>query len=282
MSRTHHVTVSPLPHWVDPQQYLGLTHWHTSDGPEGFVATATLDTHHAADVAARLRGLGLNGYPLNVACQPPLNRKAIRDGRTLDARRRRHTTPGFTKKTCQSDAPSRMGLTPESIAFQMAKGLKNAVVFDACGGIGGNAIGFARNGATVLSTETNGHRLSMARQNARIYGVASKIQFHQMDARSFKQEAVDICFVDPPWGPDWDKKQCALSDFPLAQDLWKRFLKHQQWMAFWLKVPSSFVPNTLHPLATTEPVFGTSEGDKQRIKFLLIKVPREVLRPLPQ
>lgn len=282
MTRTHTVTVSPLPEWIDPTQYLGFGPWLCTTDTNGIVAQKELTTAQAADVAARLRGLGLNDRPLEVSCHPPLGRKAVREGRTIDARRRRKTTPGFTRRNCKSDAPSRVGLTPESIALKMAKGLNGCIIFDACGGIGGNAIGFARNGATVHTTEIDPNRISMAKQNARCFGVTQKITFHCIDARTFRQSPLDICFVDPPWGTDWDKKSCVLSDFPLAEALWTQFQKQQNWHAFWLKAPSSFVPKSLHRTAQVRPIFGEEDGDRQRIKFLLIKVTRHALDTLPE
>ena len=128
--------------------------------------------------------------------------------------------------------------------------------------------------------EKNAEILALARKNANLYGVSQHIHFIHGDTLT-QQVAADICFVDPPWGVDWDRIHCGLHDFPLAAALWERF-SDASWDAFWLKVPSSFNPSTLHPAAEVIPYFGAHPGDRQRIKFILLKVRRNDLHPLPE
>jgi hypothetical protein len=155
---THAVTVSPLPAWLDRARLLGAGPW-THDGP---TASASLDTRAAADLAARLRGLGLDGVPIELTVTPPLHRNVVRDARTEDARRRRDTTPGFTKSGTQTDDEGRWSLTPESLALRTGQDAAKRLgpsgrVLDAGCGIGGNSLGFARAGLTVLAVSLFAH-----------------------------------------------------------------------------------------------------------------------------
>jgi SAM-dependent methyltransferase len=163
----------------------------------------------------------------------------------------------------------------------MAKGTKDLTVFDACCGIGGNTIGFARHGAKVFAVELRADLLDLAKHNAIAFGVRAQITFKKGEALTQKPPKTDICFVDPPWGVDWNKTRCTLDSFPLAYALWEAFRENPQWGSFWLKVPSSFDPRTLGVTGQVIPIFGAAAGDTQRIKFLLIKVSRANLNALP-
>ena len=107
----HRVRVGPLPDWIDAERLLG-GEWALEAG----YATAERDTAEAADVSARLRGLGLGGHALVVDVVPALKRPAVRDARTEDARRRRDTTPGFLRKGTHLDPEGKMSLTAEALA----------------------------------------------------------------------------------------------------------------------------------------------------------------------
>lgn len=96
---------------------------------------------------------------------------------------------------------------PERIAFETAKRLNGEVVFDAFCGVGGSAIGFARQGKHVITADTSAERLAMARHNAGIYGVAGRIEFVHGDAPAVMRSAkFDCASFDPAWGgPDYVK-----------------------------------------------------------------------------
>ncbi|CAJ1342957.1 unnamed protein product [Effrenium voratum] len=68
-------------------------------------------------------------------------------------------------------------VTPESVARHLADRLCHEVVVDGTCGVGGNAIQFAMNCRQVIAVDTDAQRLSDARHNAGIYGVASRIRF---------------------------------------------------------------------------------------------------------
>jgi trimethylguanosine synthase len=78
------------------------------------------------------------------------------------------------------------------------------VVLDGFCGAGGNAIAFARTCRWVVAIDTDGERLARARANARVYGVADRIEFIQGDflavAPRLRALAADVVFLGPPWG----------------------------------------------------------------------------------
>lgn len=261
------VTVAGVPGWVDAAQLLGEGDW--SQGPDA-TWQAELSREAAADLGARLRGLGMGGTAFEVTVVPPLKRKLVRDARTVDARRRRHTTPGFTRGGVRLDDEGHRSLTPEALALhlgQRAKALGLRTVLDAFGGAGGNAIGFARAGLQVVSTELDPDRNRDARHNARIYGVADRIDARTADARQAAATLdADLLFLDPPWG-DLDRRACGLADLPVLAEV----LAHAPRFAHvWCKVPPSFAPATL-PGYHAEAVFGRASGDARRVKFVWLR-----------
>src|SRR5262245_46776045 len=122
----HQLRVGPLPDWLDIVRLLGPTDEHdgpwelSSDGRGQIEARAAMCRTDAADLAARLRGLGFDGQPVTCDIDPPLPRSAVRRARTEDARRRRSTTPGFTRSGTRDDEEGRMSLTPEPLAMRIA------------------------------------------------------------------------------------------------------------------------------------------------------------------
>jgi hypothetical protein len=253
------VRVSPLPAWCDPPRLLGPGDWTIVDG----VATAALDVAAAADLAARLRGVGLGGHAIVVEASPPLPRNAVRAARLDDARRRRDTTPGFTRAGVRLDEEGRWSLTPEALALAIGKRAKGRRVIDAGCGCGGDAIGFARGGAVVTAVERDAGRLACARHNARLYGV--EVRFVQGDAVALLPTLPgDLVWVDPPWGVDWDRTRTTLADLPLLAAV----LADPR--EVWAKVPPSFDVAGL-PEVEPEAVYGLAPGDARRVKFLLLR-----------
>lgn len=276
----HQVRVGPLPDWLDVPRLLGPTGepdgaWQLSRGEHGLLACATLSSAAAADLAARLRGLGFDGTPLVCEIAPPLSRSLVRRARTDDARRRRATTPGFLRAGTRDDEIGRMSLTPEPLAMRMAAWAQGRVVVDAGCGIGGNAIAFARAGCRVLAIEADPERLELARHNAAVYGVANQIELVHADALALvpaRQDPEAILFIDPPWGADWSRGSCGLADLPLLVAL----LPHAAgYAALWAKVPPSFATKQLLDGGSgrVDAFFGEAEGDHRRVKFVLVRRP---------
>ncbi len=102
---------------------------------------------------------------------------------------------------------------PECSALRIGQHTKAKTVFDAFGGIGGSAIGFARTGHKVICVECNKERLDYAKHNAEIYGVDKSIKFiHGDSLKIMESEKFDAVYFDPSWGgPEYTKKKL----FPL-------------------------------------------------------------------
>ena len=83
-ARTHRLTVSNVPRWVPVKRLLGDGGWRA----DGDAWTAELTTRDACDVAASIRGVGLDGRKLLLEATPKLPRPAVRAARLEDARRR--------------------------------------------------------------------------------------------------------------------------------------------------------------------------------------------------
>ena len=284
-ARTHRLTVSNVPRWVPVKRLLG-DGWRA----DGDAWTAELTTRDACDVAASIRGVGLDGRKLLLEATPKLPRPAVRAARLEDARRRpvqksnlsarrlldgapeslvahrrrRTTSPGFTRRGARVDAEGKWSLTPERLANEIAdKVPAGSSVFDCCCGCGGNAIAFARRCA-VTAIDVSSDRVALARRNAKIYGVDVRVDVG--DALRDERTA-DVLFVDAPWGREWDKERTDLDSLPLLRDVlaaapgrFKRVLA---------KVPPSFATAAV-PGAAAEAFFGHESGDARRVKFVLL------------
>ena len=260
----HRVRVHGVPAWVNASRLLGAHGWRV----DGDALTAELDRPVAATLAARMRGLVLGGAAVTVEVTPRLGRPAVRRARTEDARARRHTTPGFVRRGTRTDAEGRISLTPEAIAVDLAERVGDGVVVDACCGVGGNAIAFARRGCRVIAVERDRERLAMARHNAGVYGVLEGITFRHGDAFEVVPTLeADALFVDPPWA-GLSRHPCGRSDLPLLG-----LLELEQFGRRFAKVPPSFDVDTL-PGFTSEAVFGRAEGDRHRVKLVWLALGR--------
>lgn len=257
----HQVTVSPVPHWVNTTRWLGAHDWQLQND----AASASLSRDDAADLDARLRNVALAGQPVSVQVQPRLKRPWIRDARSREARRLRNTSVGFSERSTRLDEEGRFSLTPEQLALDLGERFAGKTVVDATCGAGGNAIGFARAGCKVIAIDAHKGRLADAQHNARAYGVERNIRFLHGDAKDLLPRCeADLLFVDPPWG-NTTKGTSELHDHPLLAALWPlgRFGTRVA------KLPSGFDPASLTG-TSAEAVFGCAEGDRQRIKFLLL------------
>jgi len=268
--RLHDVRVSPLPAWLDAARLLGPSPFALRPREDGSLeAWAQLPARDAADVAARLRGLGIDGIPLEIAVDPPLPRTLVRAARLEEARARRDVSPGFALRGGRLDDEARFSLTPEALALDVGRRAQGLRVIDVCCGGGGNSIGFARAGCTVTALEIDGARAADARHNARLYGVADSVEVREGDARDLLPTlAGDLVFVDPPWGRDYDKRAMQLEDLPLLQALLPLCARFPR---TWIKVPASFATRQISG-ARAEAVFGAAPGDSRRIKFVLLSL----------
>lgn len=262
------VRVGPLPEWMPIDRLLGPQSWTVEPDSDGVLAIAELSRDHAADVLARLRGLAFGGLDLRVQVRPSLKRPQVRAGRLREARAMRDRTPGFAHPSAKLDEEGRFSLTPEALALDLGTRAHARTVADLTCGAGGNAIGFARAGSTVVAVERDPGRLALARHNARLYGVERQITFRPGDARELVSKLrADLVFVDPPWG-SWDHRRTVLSDLPLLASLLQQLRPTDRW---WAKVPPSFVPSSVPADVSVEAWFGDRPGDRHRVKFLLLR-----------
>lgn len=271
MARSFHVLVRGLPAWLDWKRLLGPGPWQVrEDHAEPLVAEARLTREAAADLAARLRNVGIGGSLLQLEITPALHRRDLRKAYTEEARRYRNGSPGFTKRGTRLDHEGKLSLTPEPIALQLGERAGRLRVIDAFAGAGGNAIGFARAGCPVTAIELDEERLAMARHNATLYGVADRIEFIAGDARTIVPgREADLLFLDPPWGERYSKERVTLDDLPPCAGILDAAASIAR---KWIKVPPSFDPATL-PGYRPEAFFGVGSGDDRRVKFLLLESP---------
>lgn len=273
----HRVTVSQLPAWLDHGRLLGPGAWTYDAEDDRLRAACELERDAAADLEARLRGVGLDGRLLQVEVSPSLSRTHRRRARTDDARRRRAGTPAFSNPKARVDEEGRAYLTPESLADTMARRCHWPLVLDAGCGAGGNSLAFARAGMRVVAVERDAARLELARHNAKIYGVADRIDFRLGDAAmAMRTWAADLgpqagsalLFVDPPWGKDWDRARTSVEDFPLLD---VALASRGSFAALWAKLPASFESSAVEG-ARTQAYFGQGEGDDRRVKFVVMEL----------
>jgi len=118
---------------------------------------------------------------------------------------------------CLLDEEGWYSITPEAIATQIAERCRCDVILDAFCGVGGNAIAFARTCKRVIALDTSPTRLALARHNAALHGLESRIEFVLADFRMFAARTlhatssvgsptntsgrkIDVVFLSPPWG----------------------------------------------------------------------------------
>lgn len=153
-----------------------------------------------AQALSRARRLNIGGQPVTASSSPPI--PVQKDSHFWLPRGRDHTDlfAKWADVRLMEDEQARYSLTPEAHALRIATQMKvdGRRVLDAFCGAGGNAIAFARRGAKVVAMDTDARRLSMAKHNAKVYGVSHQIEFRQGDFFRTSPRA-DVVFLDPPW-----------------------------------------------------------------------------------
>ncbi|EPB87649.1 hypothetical protein HMPREF1544_05532 [Mucor circinelloides 1006PhL] len=92
-------------------------------------------------------------------------------------------------------------VTPEKIARHIALRCQSDIIIDAFCGCGGNSIQFAFTCERVIAIDLDPVKLHCARENAKIYGVADRIEFILGDFFDLAPNLkADCVFLSPPWG----------------------------------------------------------------------------------
>ncbi|NXW93241.1 TGS1 synthase, partial [Alopecoenas beccarii] len=93
----------------------------------------------------------------------------------------------------------------EHIAIRVSQSFNCDIIVDAFCGVGGNAIQFALTSKRVIAIDIDPEKLSLARNNAEVYGVADRIEFVCGDFMVLAADLqADVVFLSPPWGgPDY-------------------------------------------------------------------------------
>jgi hypothetical protein len=221
--------------WIEAPPFVDVSAW-ISQGQE-------VDASRARWLSSELDGLAVGGATLSVRTEPAIRagkRSMPREDRAV--RRRRL----FSRwdEGIEADDEGLMSATPEALASRLARDLRGVVLDGTCG-IGSIAIACARTpGVTrVIAADVDRARLDMAAHNARVYGVADRIELVHADVRDVIDRArADVLILDPPWGGrGYDRERVTLADLPMdVAGVLARFSGDVV-----LKLPRSFDPSTL-------------------------------------
>lgn len=223
------VRLEGAPDWLD------TTAWLRDGDP--------LPAARARWLLQNLDGLTVGEHRLSVHTDPPLRagrRPPPREDRGL---RRRRLFSRWDLGV-QTDDEGLISATPEALASRLVASLSGVVMDGTCG-VGSLSVALARNPAVtaVLAVDTHAGRLKMARHNAALYGVESRIRFlHQDVAEALRTHAADALVLDPPWGGrSYDRERVGLDD--LGLDLMAVLALAPRRVV--LKLPHSFAVSTL-------------------------------------
>ncbi|KAF0756403.1 trimethylguanosine synthase-like [Aphis craccivora] len=105
---------------------------------------------------------------------------------------------------------SKFDMCPEVLSYHIAKRCRNNIVLDPFCGAGGNIIQLAMICKKVIAVDIEPNKIRMARHNAKIYGVAEKIEFIVGDIfLIYKKLKADVLFMSLPWGvPEYSRSKC--------------------------------------------------------------------------
>lgn len=159
-------------------------------------------------------GLFLGGEQVGVRVEPP-----IRAGRKAPRREPRAIRQGrlFSRwnEGTRVDDEGLVGLTPEALAMEIASRAAGVVIDGTCGA-GGLTIALARQSTVkrVIAVDVDATRLSMARHNASLYGVESRIEWVCGDVVEWVADRdADVLVLDPPWGGRaYDRTNVGIDD----------------------------------------------------------------------
>lgn len=164
--------------------------------------------------------------------------------------RHRHSLLSLYSAGCLLDEQSWFSITPESVAFRIARRCaSDGVVVDLFAGAGGNAIQFAMTCSRVIAVEVDEVKLRLARWNARVYGVEDRITFVHGDSMELLQRL-----------DEWRSQPAGDSD----QEVWKGITPSDldSVQAVFLSPPWGGVdyalPNDIYSLNAVQPIHGST------------------------
>ncbi|KAF0769305.1 trimethylguanosine synthase-like [Aphis craccivora] len=99
------------------------------------------------------------------------------------------------------DDESFYSVCPEILSYHIAKRCKNDIALDPFCGAGGNIIQLAFTSKLVIAVDIDPYKIKLAQNNAKIYGVADKIEF--IVGNFFEISSMlraDVVCMSPPWG----------------------------------------------------------------------------------
>ncbi|MFV0128250.1 THUMP-like domain-containing protein [Streptomyces sp. HMX112] len=160
----------------------------TDEGQTLLAALRDYDPSQELAVASRLR----REHPAELVTaalgQARLRQRAVAKFGERDAYRMYFTPGGVEQSTRRAVAAHR------AAAFARL-GVRS--VADLCGGIGGDAIAFARAGIRVLAVDRDPLTAEAARANAEALGLAGLIEVRRADVTEVDTSSYDAVFVDP-------------------------------------------------------------------------------------
>ncbi|KAI9455034.1 S-adenosyl-L-methionine-dependent methyltransferase [Russula earlei] len=193
---------------------------------------------------------------------------------------------------CLLDEEGWYSITPEAIATQIAERCRCDVILDAFCGVGGNAIAFARTCERVIALDTSPTRLALARHNAALHGLATRIEFVLADFRDFAarvmhatpvagrtfERKIDVVFLSPPWGGPEYLADCEYSLSRIqpepAAELFRLARLLTPNVAFY--VPRNTVLEDIATLLTVPmPLGGAENGDRRTVDAEQVEVEEE-------
>ncbi|CAH1732703.1 trimethylguanosine synthase-like isoform X1 [Aphis gossypii] len=99
------------------------------------------------------------------------------------------------------DDESFYSVCPEILSYHIAKRCQNDIALDPFCGAGGNIIQLAFTSKLVIAVDIDPYKIKLAQNNAKIYGVADKIEF--IVGNFFEMSSMlraDVVCMSPPWG----------------------------------------------------------------------------------
>ena len=121
--------------------------------------------------------------------------------------------------------------------------LKNLVITDLTGNVGGDTILFGLNFKFVHSIELKDDNFEALQNNVNVYHL-SNVELHKGDSTKIYRWKTDVLYMDPPWGgPDYKKyDKLDLYLGKIRVDKLLKYVLKQEWKPsyIFMKLPSNY------------------------------------------